>query len=168
MLCMQDMEAALATAEQRTRALWAKEAFWRERALQQVDTSWEARKAATELGQELSEAYQRLYATERELEDVSRSNQENADIATAAIQLIVDTKVPHLPSCCLLIGAALSAGRSVPASTNELRGAPRCAASFPEQIRLDEGGMRAEVDAGGNWRHALPAGRPAQQSGSSC
>ena len=165
MLCIQDMEAAIATAERGIQALFAKEKFWRERALQQVDTSWEARKAATQLGQELSEAYQRLYATERELEDVSRSNQENADIATAAIQLIVDSKVPHLPSCCLLIGAALSAERSFPESTNELRGAPRCAASFPEQICPDEGGMHAEVDAGGNWRHALPAGLPAQRGG---
>ena len=120
---MQDVEAALATAEARIRAFGAKEAFWRERALQQEDSSWEAQKAATELNQELSQAFQRLYATKRELEDVSRSNQENADIATAAIQLIVDTKVPHLPSCCLLTGAALSAGRSFPASKNELRGA---------------------------------------------
>ena len=116
---MQDMEAAHTTAEERIRAWRAKEAFWRERALQQEDSSWEARKQATELGQELSEAYQRLYVTERELEDVSQSNQENADIATAAIQLIVDTKVPHLPSCCLQFGTALSAGRSFPVCTGD-------------------------------------------------
>ena len=43
-------EAALATTQERIRALYAREVFWRQRAVQQENTSWEAREEATELG----------------------------------------------------------------------------------------------------------------------